>query len=280
MRTPVAPLGLTASIVLIVLSGAVMLGGCGNGGKDGPPIVAPPVEEQPEDEPEEGPWSYPDTLFPLEEAVRAATEAAFLERNPGLCSRLDAFGRPDSDPRCPELQEPTVADSAAAVAVAVDFLERNRDVFRLTGPLPRVAGVRGSAGIGWSVGFEPQRVNGIPVWGTSIVLAVTSRVVWAAGGHLPEPRIPAEPVLGPEEARSLLPRVITVPCWTPFEATLHPDAPLWVLPVEITGAQGKACLECRLAYHCCYASSRSLIEGVCIDAMTGAELLRVRYLYC
>lgn len=246
---------------LVVLSGASFHGCHKHHSPTAPPEAA--VE----------PWAYPDTLLPLAPEVLADRLALFSRLNPRLRARMDSYGRLSSSPDVPLPAEDGVGDSTEAVAIARQFLERNREFFYLTGDIPAVARVSYLPSGSWAVTFAEQTVRDVPVSGTQIGLGLDRSVYAASGGYYPRVRLPSKPSLDPAAAAATLPQSDTFRCWTPVEIVLLRTPDVLVLPWELGPRSGSVGLTYRYVYRFWYEDEgghRWRADGV--DAMTGEKL--------
>lgn len=246
---------------LVILSGAV-LGSCS--GHDAPTRVpnAPPES-----------WSYPDTLLPLAPSVRAERLARFLLLNPTVRAGMDPYGRPvEADSVAMPPEEP-VGDSTAAVAIARDFLERNREFFYITGDLPAVQRAGRSPFGAWWVTFSLQSVQDVPVRGTSIGIGLVRSVFAVRGAHYPGVRLPARSRLSVEEVRARLAPNEMFYCWSMVEIYLRPTPGLMILPWLVDPLRPGMGLSYRYAYEFWYEDETgSPWKAWAVDAMTAEKI--------
>jgi hypothetical protein len=252
---------------IFLVAGLAVLSGTSLSGCFGHHSPTPPPEAT------EEPWTYPDTLLPLAPEVLADRLARFGQLNPRLHARMDPYGRLMPSLDAPLPAEDGVGDSTEAVAIARQFLERNREFFYITGDIPAVEHVSFSPPGSWSVSFAEQTVGGVVVFGTWIGVGLDRSVYAASGGHYPKVRLPSEPGLDPAAAAALLPQSDTFQCWSRVDIFLRPTPDVLVLPSEFEPRSGSVGLAYRYIYRFWYEDERGLrwrADGV--DAMTGEKI--------
>jgi hypothetical protein len=257
-------LGILGAVAL-----SVFLSSCSN---DDPTSPAPP---------QESPFEYPYTLPVLHPDTVSARLAAFSARNPGVCARMDHFGRlmpgicggSGAGDGCP--------DSATAAAIALAFLGRNRDFFYLPSDLPAVRTARPLIEGRWRVTFEPRQTDGYTEKGGAVIVDLRTDVYRVAQGVYPPGRVPGSPILTPADARALVPYSQRFLCWTWMDCTLDGEPTLQAVPWVVATQWGPIRLEFRLAYRFFYSNQwvHHVFER-CIDAVTGEEIYSHPLIFC
>jgi hypothetical protein len=214
---------------------------------------------------------YPDTLDPISGFDQQALLDRFQDRNPGVCAAFDSYGRPRAGIDCDEPSEQGVADSASAVALALDFLKRNRIFFNLSSDLPAVARVRQApVSDHWAVTFAQQSVGEYEVDGTAITVRLARTVYAVEGGHYRKFSVPTKTNLDPDQARSVLPTAIVFPCWSPMDASLGAESHPVIIPLPTDSHIPAPPLEMRATYRFSYQTGfgQTVLDSY-VDVMTG-----------